>query len=157
VTVRQDPGDAPVVRRAETRDAAAAAEVFTGARRSAGASLPPPVHTPEEDRGFVRDVLIGERETWLAEVDGRVVAVMTLDGDRLDQLYVAGAHTGRGVGSALVAHAKSRLPDGMKLWVFESNTPARRFYARHGFVEVERTDGAGNEERAPDVRMEWRP
>jgi hypothetical protein len=45
----------------------------------------------------------------------------------------------------------------MRLWVFESNVPARRFYELHGFVAVERTDGAGNEERAPDVRMEWRP
>ncbi len=33
--------------------------------------------------------------------------------------------------------------------------PARAFYARHGLVELERTDGAGNEERAPDIRMAW--
>jgi hypothetical protein len=32
-----------------------------------------------------------------------------------------------------------------------------RFYQRHGFVPVERTDGAGNEEREPDVRYQWRP
>jgi hypothetical protein len=35
--------------------------------------------------------------------------------------------------------------------------PARRFYERHGFVAVEHTDGAGNEEREPDVRFLWRP
>jgi len=34
---------------------------------------------------------------------------------------------------------------------------ARRFYGREGFVEVEHTDGAGNEEGEPDVRLEWRP
>ncbi len=31
-------------------------------------------------------------------------------------------------------------------------TALQRFDERHGFVEVERTDGSGNEERAPDVR-----
>ena len=41
--------------------------------------------------------------------------------------------------------------------MFESNVGARRLYARRGLVEVERTDGAGNEEKAPDVRMAWRP
>ena len=29
--------------------------------------------------------------------------------------------------------------------------PARAFYARRGLVELERTDGSGNEEKAPDV------
>ena len=32
---------------------------------------------------------------------------------------------------------------------------ARRFYAREGFVEVDWTDGAGNEEHEPDVRCRW--
>jgi hypothetical protein len=32
---------------------------------------------------------------------------------------------------------------------------AQRFYLRHGFVEVERTDGAGNEEHAPDIQYGW--
>ena len=32
---------------------------------------------------------------------------------------------------------------------------AQRCYERQGFVAVERTDGAGNEEREPDVRLVW--
>ncbi|MDP9464580.1 MAG: GNAT family N-acetyltransferase, partial [Actinomycetota bacterium] len=43
-------------------------------------------------------------------------------------------------------------PEGLQLWTFESNDRARRFYERHGFTAVEFTDGAGNEERWPDVR-----
>jgi chorismate mutase len=50
---------------------------------------------------------------------------------------------------------KSLRPDGFCLWVFESNAPARRFYARRGLVELERTDGSANEERSPDVRLAW--
>ena len=59
--------------------------------------------------------------------------------------------TGRGIGSALLAVAKRERPQGLRLWAFQTNTGARRFYERHGFVEVRRTDGRDNEERAPDV------
>jgi hypothetical protein len=46
-------------------------------------------------------------------------------------------------------------PGGLRLWVFERNSGARAFYARHGFAEVTRTDGSGNEEREPDVLLGW--
>jgi chorismate mutase len=72
-------------------------------------------------------------------------------------LYVDPGHQGEGIGSVLVDLAKSLRPDGLRLWVFQSNLGARRLYARHGFVEVEETDGSTNEEQAPDVRMEWEP
>jgi chorismate mutase len=62
---------------------------------------------------------------------------------------------GQGVGSALLDVVKSLLPRGFGLWVFLSNEPARRFYRRHGLVELETTDGSGNEEGAPDLRMVW--
>ena len=43
------------------------------------------------------------------------------------------------------------------LWVFQRNEGARRFYERHGLRLAALTDGAGNEEREPDARYEWRP
>lgn len=63
--------------------------------------------------------------------------------------------TGAGIGEVLLAQAKRLRPRGLQLWTFQSNTGARRFYERHGFVAVEQTDG-DNEEGAPDVRYEWR-
>lgn len=69
---------------------------------------------------------------------------MVLAGDWLDQLYVDPARTGKGVGSELLAMAKSERPHGLQLWAFESNLGARRFYERHGFVAAERTDGPGH-------------
>ncbi len=75
----------------------------------------------------------------------------------LEQLYVLPDWQGRGVGSALVEHAKRLQPSGLQLWVFASNKPAIAFYEPRGFRIVESTDGASNEERAPDHRMVWRP
>jgi len=54
-----------------------------------------------------------------------------------------------------VRHAQARRPAGLELWTFQVNDGARRFYERHGFRAVEVTDGAGNEERQPDVRYAW--
>jgi chorismate mutase len=68
---------------------------------------------------------------------------------------VAPGLTGHGVGAALLDVAKAQRGDGFCLWVFETNDAARRFYRRHGLVELERTDGSTNEERVPDVRMAW--
>ena len=79
------------------------------------------------------------------------------DEDILEHLYVHPDSQGRGVGGALLERAKERKPDGFSLWVFQQNLQARRFYERHGLSLMERTEGAGNEERMPDARYEWRP
>ena len=100
--------------------------------------------------------LLPETETWVAELDGAVVAFCSLRDGWLDQLYVAPAYTGRGIGSQLIELAKQRQPAGLQLWTFQVNAGARRLYERHGFRAVEMTDGAGNEERQPDVRYAWR-
>ena len=82
---------------------------------------------------------------------------MRLDGFELDQLYIRPGWWGRGIGSRLIEHAKAQSPDGLTLWTFQVNERARGFYAHHGFIELLRTDGSGNEERQPDVRLGWRP
>ncbi len=143
------------IRRATADDALDAAAVFTRSRRDAGDSIPPAIHTPAEDARFVRDVLIAQRETWVAVDRGTIVGLLTLHDDWLDQLYIASAAQGAGLGTRFVELAKQQRPTGLQLWAFASNLPAQSFYERHGFVEAERTDGSGNEEKAPDIRYLW--
>jgi hypothetical protein len=45
----------------------------------------------------------------------------------------------------------------LQLWTFASNLAARHFYEQRGFTATEQTDGADNEERAPDVHYVWAP
>jgi hypothetical protein len=61
------------------------------------------------------------------------------------------------VGDRFVDLAKEQRPDGLGLWTFQVNGSAQRFYERHGFIAVERTDGLRNEEHEPDVRYVWKP
>ena len=84
------------------------------------------------------------------------VGLLVLDNEWIDQLYVEPGHTGRGIGADLVAVAKRERPTVLRLWTFEANVGARRFYERHGFVATGFTAG-DNEEGAPDVRYEWAP
>ncbi|MEU6555048.1 GNAT family N-acetyltransferase [Streptomyces sp. NPDC046915] len=149
-------GEASLLRRAVDADAAAAADVWL---RSFAAALPTVVRPRSDDevRRYFRDVLVPLREAWVAEAAGAVVGVMVLQGESLAQLYLDPDWRGRSVGDRFVALAKERCPQGLTLWTFQVNEPARRFYERHGFVAVEFTDGSGNEEREPDVRYVWRP
>jgi ribosomal protein S18 acetylase RimI-like enzyme len=145
-----------LIRPAVPDDGPRVAALYTAARVAAVPLMPPAVHTPQEDVAFYTARLTdGEHEAWVAEEGGRLVGFALLTPTWLDGLYVHPDAQGRGVGTALLELAQALRPDGLGLWVFETNTPARALYAQHGFEEVERTDGSGNEERAPDIRMEW--
>ncbi|SOE00807.1 GNAT family N-acetyltransferase [Blastococcus haudaquaticus] len=149
-------GDEVLLRPAVASDSGGVADVWL---RSFGAALPTVsrAHSDDEVRSWVRDVLVPRHDTWVAEVGGAVVGVLALSEGWLDQLYLDPAWRGRGIGDRFMALARRRQPAGLQLWTFQVNESAQRFYERHGFVAVERTDGAGNEEREPDVRYVWRP
>jgi GNAT superfamily N-acetyltransferase len=143
-------------RRATAADAAEVATVYIASRRGAEAWLPT-VGTDDEIRGFVVDKMVPEQETWVAEDGGRIVAVMVLGVDMVDQLYVAPGEQRRGIGDAMLAHAKHLRPAGLRLWAFQRNAPARRFYEARGFIAIQFTDGATNMEREADVLYRWTP
>ncbi|HKN14354.1 MAG TPA: GNAT family N-acetyltransferase [Candidatus Binatus sp.] len=144
-------------RRANAADASEVATVYIASRRGAAEYLPT-VGTDAEIRAFVIHQMVPERETWVAEDGGRIVAVLVLrDGDEVDQFYVAPGEQRRGVGDAMLAHAKQLRPAGLSLWAFQRNTPARRFYEARGFIAKKFTDGATNMEREADVLYEWTP
>jgi GNAT superfamily N-acetyltransferase len=142
-------------------DGAAVAAVF-GAARSEMAYLPAR-HTPDEDRAFFTDRVVGSRShdvtvaVAVAEVSGgaEMVGFCAAHAGWIEHLYVTPAWQGGGIGSALLARAMSENPGGLSLWVFEQNERAAALYARAGFAVVERTDGRGNEEQVPDLRMQW--
>jgi chorismate mutase/ribosomal protein S18 acetylase RimI-like enzyme len=142
-----------VLRPATAEDAPQLTELYLATRRAAEPAMPPQQHSPESVLAFLTGV-IADKEVWVAEGD-EIVGFLTLDDAFLDALYVGPEHQGLGIGTSLLELAKARRPDGFALWVFASNAPARGFYHRHGLVELEHTDGSGNEERCPDLRMAW--
>jgi ribosomal protein S18 acetylase RimI-like enzyme len=140
--------------RGRAEDAAQVAALFAASREAAMPWLPV-LHGAAEDRAFFAGVL-AEQEVHVVRRGDEVLGFIAIDGGEVDHLYVRPDVQRRGLGSMLLAIAKARRPDGLELWAFQRNAAARGFYARHGFEEVRRTDGSGNEEREPDVRLAWR-
>ena len=143
------------LRPAGVGDLSDVAEVFLASRAAAVPHMPPVVHTDDEVRAHIGGFDLAVRDLWVAEHESRVCGFAELQGEWLDDLYVHPEWAGQGVGGALLDVAKSLRPNGFCLWVFASNTPARAFYSARGLVELEHTDGSGNEEGAPDVRLAW--
>jgi GNAT superfamily N-acetyltransferase len=100
------------------------------------------VHTDDEVREWFASVLVSDRELWVIAPGDHPVALLVLEGDWINQLYVDPPRTGQGLGSMLIDLAKELHPEHLDLWTFQSNTAARRFYERHDFVAIDTTDGA---------------
>ena len=114
----------------------------------------PVLHTLADTETFCMH-LTKTAECWVVEEAGRVSGFLARDKDWVTALYLAPEARDRGMGAALLAQAKAGC-DALQLWCFQSNEGARRFYERHGFVAEELTDGAGNDEKLPDIRFVWR-
>jgi GNAT superfamily N-acetyltransferase len=141
-----------MIRPATVEDAPAVAAINRLATDKAMPWLPV-LHSLEGDTKFFTRV-VAEQTFVVAEEGGVIVGFCGVHDGWVEHLYIHPEHQGRGLGSALMAWAKDGARH-LQLWVFERNHAAQRFYAKHGFVEAERTDGRGNMEKTPDVRMTW--
>ena len=144
------------LRRGTDRETVAVSGLYLRARKAAKATIPMTAHTDDDVRRWIAEWVVAHTELWVAEDDGgALVGLLVLDENRLEQLYVEPTLIGRGIGSELIGLAKRARPKGLRLWTFESNLGAQRFYERHGFRQVERTAG-DNEECAPDILYVWK-
>jgi chorismate mutase/GNAT superfamily N-acetyltransferase len=143
------------LRPAGAADLPAIAALYLRVREAAVPSMPPNIHSDPEVREYVGSWQLDVREVWVAESAGTLLGFASVQGDWLDGLYVTPDAAGQGIGSALLDVVKGLRPRGFCLWVFESNRSARTFYDHRGLVALERTDGSGNEEHSPDVKMAW--
>lgn len=141
-----------MIRQATRADAGAISRVFVAARDEM-TYLP---RISDEHRPLLGGWFVDRDEIWVAEEE-QVIGFLGLHGEVVSHLYVEPALQNRGVGTALLDHAKRLRPARLELWVFQKNEAARRFYERRGFRLVRLTDGAGNMEEEPDALYEWQP
>ena len=147
-------------RAATLDDADSVAEVYLRSRKELVACAPL-VHSDEAVREWIRRHLIPSGRTTVAVVDAQVVGFLAVskgaDCSWIDHLYLLPTRVGRGIGTQLLELARNELPPPIRLYTFQANQQARRFYERHGFQAVAFGDGSGNEEKCPDILYEWRP
>ncbi len=142
------------IRKAVSSDISAIAKIHRGSRQQSMSWLPI-LHTPEDDYWFFSKVVFAEETMWVALIGPEIVGFISLKDDWLNHLYVAPNHWRQNVGANLLQPVKSSV-DRLQLWTFQQNKSARSFYLANGFQECEHTDGQRNEEKTPDLRMEWK-
>ena len=146
-----------VLRSAVDSDAPAVADVLISSRRT---FIPyaPMAQSPSEVRQWVKRTLIPSRGVTVACASEEVVGVLATSEAEgigwIDQLYVLPGFVGQGIGARLLKHGLASLVRPVRLYTFQANAGARRFYDKHGFKAIEFTDGSTNEERCPDVLLE---
>ncbi|MFM1789531.1 MAG: hypothetical protein RLZZ12_880 [Actinomycetota bacterium] len=145
------------MRKAFAVEAQEIANLYLNARKKAIGSIPPVFGSDERVLNWLSARIINGEECWVMEDDLGICAFMLLETGWLDQLYVRPDKIGSGLGSQLLNKAKELMPEGLRLWTFQSNVLAHKFYERHDFHVIERTDGTHNEEMSPDVCYEWKP
>ena len=125
--------------------------------RVAGALIPgydTTLHSADEYHTFYRDEVILKDELWGVFDGSRLRGFIALLSGWIDHLYVDPAIHRAGIGSSLVRLAQEKQSE-LRLYTFQSNVNARKFYEKHGFVIEELNDGERNEEKMPDITYQW--
>src|SRR6266481_1805151 len=141
------------LRRATASEADAIADVYSASFRLL--TFLPILHTIDEYRWFIANVILKECEVTVAEDENGIVAFLALRGEEIRLLYTRPDRIGMGAGTQLIDAAKASGIGALDLWCFQANERARRFYEARGFHAIRFTDGVQNEERMPDIRYRW--
>lgn len=145
------------IRRAQRDDAARLARCYLASRKTLSAYAPLP-HSDDDVFEWVESTLLTRHAVWVALESGAVVGLVATslrdDAHWVDQLYVHPARLRRGIGATLLSLALASVQGPVRLYCFEPNKPARRFYERHGFSPLGYGDGTGNASQCPDVLYE---
>ena len=145
-----------IIRPATPADYPALADLWYDSWQSIGISNETDLSREDVRERFYREV----SEVWslyTAEHDGVPVGMLALipAQRRIDQIFVAPTAKGKGVGLAMLAHAKNLMPDGIILTTHETNRPACAFYESRGFV-LTGTE-PDNVHRRTKCHYAWRP
>jgi len=141
------------MRQATPKDAEAIAAVFSPSLRLLG--FLPILHTEQEDRRFIEDIILRDCVVTVAHAGGAIVSFLARQGEEIRLLYTHPDFTGKGAGAMLLNAAKESGVTALELWCFQQNHGARRFYERYGFATIRFTDGRDNEEKMPDLLFRW--
>jgi putative acetyltransferase len=141
------------LRRATLCDADAIVNVYATSFRLL--TFLPMLHTVEDYRWFIANVILNECEVTVAEDEGGIVAFLARQGGEIRLLYTRPDRIGMRAGTQLIDAAKATGIGALELWCFQANERARRFYEARGFRAIRFTDGADNEEQTPDIRYRW--
>ncbi|AKB12810.1 putative acetyltransferase [Methanosarcina thermophila] len=103
-------------------------------------------------KSAMKETYLPLTENFVLEENGKLAGFISLVGERICALFIAPEMQGRGIGTALLEHAKT-LRGRLSLKVYRENKRAFSFYKKHGFTatgeEVDEYTGC------VQILMEW--
>lgn len=147
MTATLNPVQQITIRKARPEDAAAISSLVLRTVRISNASDYPAQAIEQLIVDFASEKVaqrMTERDTFVAEIAGRIVGTIALGGDRLRTLFVEPELQGSGLGARLVAHLEAHARAvGVSELKLSSSLTAHGFYERLGYrtVRLEEHDG----------------
>lgn len=89
-----------------------------------------------QERINTADIYLPNTDTWVAEMDGKVVGFIALMGNEVGAIFLQPSFHGMGIGKALMDKARD-LHGVLEVEVFKDNTLGRNFYSKYGFKFLE--------------------
>jgi len=142
-----------MLRAAVAIDADAIAGVFSPSLRLL--TFLPEIHTVEEDRQFIANTVLNECAVTVAVHGETIISFLARQDEEIRLLHTHPDFIGRGAGTVLLEAEKAKGLPALELWCFQANVRGRKFYETCGFRPIKFTDGAGNDEKVPDIRYRW--
>lgn len=103
--------------------------------------------------------LVEKRKIFVAECDGKIVGYLSLHVPKsfLQALYIQAEFQCQQLGKRFLDKAKSEMPTGFELTVFEHNERARKFYEREKLIEVpdKYREASQTPENIGQITMRW--
>jgi ribosomal protein S18 acetylase RimI-like enzyme len=102
---------------------------------------------------FFLNAVVPVNQVRVVRHEQAIVAFLASTPECVSQLYVRVQNIGQGLGTQLIETAKTESRGSLWLYTFAQNTYARRFYERHGFVELERE--SENMYKLEAIKYKW--
>ena len=94
------------------------------------------IHDVNHQKEYIEKKIADGTEFYML-MDGEPVAVVSITGSMIEDLYVLPEMQNKGYGSQLLGYVVSRIKkNGLipNLWILENNSGAERLYRRNGFI-----------------------
>lgn len=104
-------------------------------------------------REYFKNV-VAENQMWVYELDGIQVGFLGIQNEFIDRLYVDPKFHRRGIGLALLDHARTLSPKHLWLYTDQANKMSCPFYEKNGFVAT-KFGVSPPPESEPDVEYHW--